>query len=249
MAVDDPDVAVGRDRDAGRTVEAVGSVARDAGRTERHQELAVGAEFEHLMALADLEARLAAAVADGRAFGHPDIAFAVDVEAVRKGEQSFAEALHEIAGEIEFQDRIGGRAGAIVSAAARENPDVLAVAVGKHAARDAELHAFGQLLPAIGGAIRIWRIALRETLLPRKTGQRNGQKHRCHRASVHVTSLRGLQFQRAEIARQFEIAAAAFDFRRALPVDGPAARAAVELLIVEQRLDPPCPLAARAAAR
>ncbi len=42
--------------------------------------------------------------------GHPDIAVTIDVEAMRKDEQPRTEALHQLAGSIEFEDRVEVRA-------------------------------------------------------------------------------------------------------------------------------------------
>src|SRR5262249_20704398 len=69
VAVGDEDVAIRRGDDRRRRVELVRSAAGDAGLAERQQHLAVGAELEHLVALAVL--------AD--AIGDPDVALAVDV--------------------------------------------------------------------------------------------------------------------------------------------------------------------------
>src|SRR5262244_254636 len=52
MPVGDENVAARRDIDGGRGIELVGSAARDAGATERHQDRAVGAELEDLMTFA-----------------------------------------------------------------------------------------------------------------------------------------------------------------------------------------------------
>ena len=78
VSVGDKNVAIGRDQNCGRRVELVRAAAGDAGLAERHQHLAVRAELEDLVALAVL----------AEAVGHPDIAVAVDVNAVRKQEQS-----------------------------------------------------------------------------------------------------------------------------------------------------------------
>ena len=67
-----------------------------SGLAERHQHLAVGAELEHLVAFA----------VAAEAVGHPHVAVAVDVQAVREQQQAGAEALQQLAGRIEFEDRV-----------------------------------------------------------------------------------------------------------------------------------------------
>ena len=127
VAVGDIDVAVGRDRDVARPIERVLAVAGHAGLAERHQDLAVRAELDDDSALAVLAALV----------GHPDVALAVDAEAMREVEHAAAEALHEFAGRIELHDRRDSRLSAVVRAAAVEDPDALAVAIDLDADRRA----------------------------------------------------------------------------------------------------------------
>ena len=54
MPIGDEDVAVRRHQDRGRRVEFVRTVAGHAGLAELHQQLAVGTEFEDLLAFAVL---------------------------------------------------------------------------------------------------------------------------------------------------------------------------------------------------
>ena len=103
VSVGDEDVAVRRDDDGGRRVEVSGPLPGDAGLAERQQQLAVGAELEHLWPLPSL----------AEAVGHPDVAVAVDVNAVREQQHSGAEALHQLAGRIELEDRVELRAVAV----------------------------------------------------------------------------------------------------------------------------------------
>ncbi len=96
VPIADEDVAVGRNEDRRRRVELVGTGAGDAGLAERQQELAVRTELEDLVAFAVL----------AEPVDQPDIALAVDLDAVREDGQACAKTLHQSAGRIEFQDRI-----------------------------------------------------------------------------------------------------------------------------------------------
>ena len=80
VAVGDEDVAVGRGHHVGRLVEMRRAAAGDAGRAEPHQHLAVGRQLDDLMPFRAVLARLRV--------GHPDVAVAIDVQAVRKHEQA-----------------------------------------------------------------------------------------------------------------------------------------------------------------
>jgi hypothetical protein len=95
VPVGDEDVAVGRDDDVGRPAERVGPLGVDARSSERHQDLALGAELEHLMSLAVFALRV----------GHPDVSFPVDRHAVRLHEHIGPEAAHELPGRIELEQR------------------------------------------------------------------------------------------------------------------------------------------------
>ena len=75
------------------SLKMIGAAAGDARLAERHQHLAVRAELDDLLALCRPCCLRV---------GHPDVAVAVDVQAVRKHEQPCADALHGLAGrEIE----------------------------------------------------------------------------------------------------------------------------------------------------
>src|SRR5262249_5601814 len=67
---------------------------------EPQQYLPVGTELDHLVTLA----------IPSKPVGHPDIAVTIDVEAMWKDEQPRTEALHQLAGSIEFEDRVEVRA-------------------------------------------------------------------------------------------------------------------------------------------
>src|SRR5262249_7480480 len=99
VAVGDEDVTVFRDSHIRRLVErhvVADAVAFDAGLPERHQHLSVLIELEHLLSLAAADAVV----------GHPDESFRVDADLVRADEQPGAEALEELSGRIELQNRI-----------------------------------------------------------------------------------------------------------------------------------------------
>ena len=96
MAVGNEDVAVRRGHDGRWRIELIGTAAGGVRFAERHQDLAVGAELENLVAFA----------AAAEPVGHPHVALAVDVQTVREQQQAGAEALQQFAGRIEFEDRI-----------------------------------------------------------------------------------------------------------------------------------------------
>jgi len=84
MSIGDENVAVRRGHHGGRRVEFIRTAAGDTGLAEPQQNLAFGAELEHLVALAVF----------AQAIGHPHVALAIHVDAVREDQQSLAETLH-----------------------------------------------------------------------------------------------------------------------------------------------------------
>ena len=133
MAVGHEDVAVRRDGNIARPAERVGAFAAHAFRAERHQQFSVGAVLEHL--LADAVARLAV--------GDPEVAEAIDAEAVRPREQLLAPHLQDLAGTIELDDRHIG---------AVKRVD-LPAGVDRHAGHLAPCRAVRQRSPARNQAI------------------------------------------------------------------------------------------------
>ena len=137
VAVRHEDVAVGRNRHAGRPTERVRTVPGHAGPADRHQHLARGTQLEHLVAH-----RLAREGAGRCAGGHPEhrlvtvrvgrpqVSLRVDGEAVREGEHPAAQARQQPPGRRELQNRrvgapdAGGRARGHGVEAAVEDPDV-----------------------------------------------------------------------------------------------------------------------------
>ena len=89
MTVGHEDIAVRGDDNVGWAVEGVGACAQDAWLAERQQDLAVRIELDHLVPFA--WCRRDAVVGD------PDVALAIDVHAVRDGEQPRSERLHQAA--------------------------------------------------------------------------------------------------------------------------------------------------------
>src|SRR4026208_1432698 len=94
MAVGDEDVAVGGDRDVAGAAKRVGAITTHALRAECHQQLPAGAVLEDL--LADAVSRLAV--------GDPEIAKAIDADAVRPREQLLAPHLEDLPVPIELDD-------------------------------------------------------------------------------------------------------------------------------------------------
>src|SRR3954464_12827972 len=94
MPVRDEDIAVGAYRHIAGAVEGIGSVTRDTGLSEPHQNLAFRTELENLLALAILALCIAS----------PDISVAIDRQPVRLHEHSGAETLQKLARRIELED-------------------------------------------------------------------------------------------------------------------------------------------------
>src|SRR5439155_6207844 len=94
MAIGDEDFALRRDQDIGRLIERVRTVASDSRFAERHQELSIRAELEHLLTPSIFPGPVS----------HPDVSFPVDVDPVRIDEQSCAKTLHELARRIKLED-------------------------------------------------------------------------------------------------------------------------------------------------
>ena len=147
MSVGNENIAIRGSHDIGRLIESVFTRAGDPRLAEGQQHFAFGAELDGRVALAVLALRV----------GHPHIAIAVDVDAVRKHEHAGAETLQIIAGLIELDDRRHIRAGAGAAAAALEHPHAPAIRIDIHRPRGAPLSAVGEFRPAVF-AIRIRRI-------------------------------------------------------------------------------------------
>src|SRR6516225_11028692 len=98
MALRHEDIAVRRDVDVGRLIERIGRarVAGNAWLAQRHQYLAVLAEFDDGLALAAL----------GHGVGYPYVTFTVHMEAMRVVDHAAAEFGLQIAVSIELHDRI-----------------------------------------------------------------------------------------------------------------------------------------------
>ena len=135
VTVGHEDVAVGSDEHVGGRVELILGVAGHARLAERHQHLAVGRELDDVMALA----------VAGAAVGDPHGAGLVHGKSVRPIHLAAAEVHQQLAGRIEFHDRIEVGALAGVGAAALVHPDALAVRVDGDADRRAQFTARGQL--------------------------------------------------------------------------------------------------------
>ena len=164
-----------------RLVEVVG-VAPAARRAERHQQLAVRAVLEHLVAdqrrrrrrerrIRRRAARAARPVV--LPVGHPDVAVVIDVDPVREDHRPGAEAGEQLAGRVELEDRISVESEAGVGAAALADPDRLAVLVDVDGARRAPRAPLGHLEVVLDRRVRIRQIVGR-----RLRGDRR-QRPRC----------------------------------------------------------------------
>src|SRR4051812_16316743 len=97
-----------------------------------------------------------AASAEGaRAVRHPDVAVAIDGDAMRGLDHTRAEALHKLSILVELENWIEGRPDTGVGAAALADPDALAVLVDGDGAGRAPGATVGHLRPALDGLIRI----------------------------------------------------------------------------------------------
>ena len=92
-----------RHHDVGGLIERVGTVARGAAPSERQQDLAGGAELEHLMATSARRHAEHGGLVVG--VGCPKVAFVIQVEAVRKREHALPPAGEQPTIRIELQDR------------------------------------------------------------------------------------------------------------------------------------------------
>src|SRR5262249_41267863 len=145
MAVGDVDVAVGRNGDIGGATQIALVVARHSRLADCHQHLSVRAELDGSAALA----------VAGALVGDPDIALAVDGEAVREIDESGAQAGHELAGRIELYDRRKFRLGAVFGAAPLEYPNSFAVAMGLARVCASNFAATRQLRPVLLHAVGV----------------------------------------------------------------------------------------------
>ena len=162
MSVGDEDIAVGRDEDGGRRIELV--------RAARRRRPALPSVISSLPSGLNLKTWWPLHSA-AEAVGDPDIAVAVDVHAVRENEHAGAEALHQLAGRVELQNRIEVRAVAIeyfafahlrgrnepLRTASFGYPDAAAVTVDIDARRRTPDAAIGHLAEAFDGTIRVGR--------------------------------------------------------------------------------------------
>ena len=122
------------------------------------------------------------------ALGHPQKAFVIEEEAVRKTEEAGPEAVDEVALQVELHDRVQVGSGALVGAATVEDPEVLAVRVGKDAADGAHHAPFGQLLPAEGRPVRVGGRRLGQDVRTCPHHQPRQHDQRCRDAANRNTS-------------------------------------------------------------
>src|SRR6266853_3478487 len=105
MSVADENVAVRSDGHRRRPIESVRTVASHSRLAKRHQHLSIRAELEDLVALSVASLGVS----------YPYAPIPIHEDTVRNHEQSSAEALHQLAGRVEFEDGRFGMAGATVS--------------------------------------------------------------------------------------------------------------------------------------
>ena len=102
MSVGHEDIAIGRDQNRGRRIELIGTVTALPGVPSVISSLPSG------LIVDGLSFHFAA-----DAIGHPDIAFEVDVQAMRENEHAGAERLYQLSGRVELENGIEVRAVAI----------------------------------------------------------------------------------------------------------------------------------------
>src|SRR5712672_3503699 len=171
MAIGDKNIAIGRHRDTGRTIESIRAAAADAHLAKHHQNPAVLVELEDFLTKHDASGIACRHAEHGVAvinIADPQIAVPVYSKAVRIAKHAGAEGLEQLAGGIKLQDwwiglaatNAGGAAGRHGVETAMENPDV-AVAMDMHAddfAPAAAIHAWGQGRPVLHKAIGIGEV-------------------------------------------------------------------------------------------
>src|SRR5262249_43631954 len=135
MAIGNKNIAIGRNRHAGRPIEGIRAAPADTHPAKHHQHLAVLVELENLLSKNDARciprrhAKYGLLVID---IAHPQISLMVDREPMRIDEHAAAEALEQLAGWIKLQDRrigiaaaeTGGEARRHGVEAAMEDPDI-----------------------------------------------------------------------------------------------------------------------------
>src|SRR4030095_11775210 len=129
VAIGHKNVAIRRDDNVTRPAEGVGALGCDTGLPQRHEQLSILAELEHLMPLPVLALGV----------GDPDIALAIDGHAVRLHEHVSTEALHHFTGARETEE------GGLVS---MEHPEI-PLAIGLDRNHAAKADAGRKLRPAL----------------------------------------------------------------------------------------------------
>jgi hypothetical protein len=125
---------------------------------------------------------------------------------VWEGEHPCAEALHDVSLEIELEDRVLVREGAVVRATPRQHPDVSSIGIGKNPADHADLPSAGQLLPTVNGVIRIIGYGL-GTDTPSPHRHRSGKAGHpyCHRYPFDPTETRHLDLRQTLEAQPLDV--------------------------------------------
>src|SRR5215510_3237745 len=100
VSVSDEDVAIRRSDDIGRLIESVRAVAGDTHLAECQQDFSFRTEFDDDLSL---PGRGFSSGAQWNCVSHPDVSLPVYMDAVRKYEHPFAEALHELPRRVEFE--------------------------------------------------------------------------------------------------------------------------------------------------
>src|SRR5437660_3395983 len=95
----------------------------------------------------------AASSAGTRTIGHPDVAIAIDVNAVRRRDHAGAEMRDQVPVGVELENRVERRAHATVRATPLGDPDARAILVDVDGARRSPGAALGHLRPALDGLI------------------------------------------------------------------------------------------------
>ncbi len=157
VAIRPEDVPFVRHHDVARGVEMIRPVTGHARRAEGHQHLARRTEFDHLVASGPL-----GGACGGDRVGHPHVAVRVHIDPVGPDKHPTPEALHDMAVQVELEDRVQVRIETLVAEPFRggcitphHGPDMVATRVCRDAAHRAHLPSVRQLRPAINRTIRI----------------------------------------------------------------------------------------------
>jgi hypothetical protein len=141
MTIGTENIPVFGDNDIAWRIETVAPATRHAGGSQCHQYLALRTELDDLMSPCSLWRPRG-----GNRIGHPHVSGRIDVNAMWPDEPSAAEAIRDIAAQVELDDRVQIRIQAFVTKAlgragiaSDDSPEMFAVGVHRDVADCAHL--------------------------------------------------------------------------------------------------------------